>query len=267
MKNILIIGEHSYIGNALEEYVKLNIPRDIKDWTIEKVGAINQKWKLCDFSNYNVVILVAAMVHQKETKTNIDNYYRINRDMAIEIAKKAKLCKVSLFVFFSTMSVFGKNTTIINKTTKPNPSTHYGISKLEAEIEIMKLQNPGVFDIAIIRPPMVYGPGCKGNYQKLRKLAKIVPVFPDIHNKRSMISIDNLCEFIIHVIHQSETDFYHPQDPNYICTTELYTMLRNEYGKKTWKIPISYNIISIISKQSDILQKLFGDYYYLSDEI
>src|SRR5699024_450683 len=93
------------------------------------------------------------------------------------------------------MSVYGLEEGVIDDNTPLNPTTHYGKSKLQAEEKINELNNNS-FKVAIVRPPMIYGKGCKGNYQRLRRLALITPVFPYIDNKRSMIYIDNLRAFI-----------------------------------------------------------------------
>src|SRR5699024_4004170 len=91
--------------------------------------------------------------------------------------------------FLSTMSVYGLNEGIINEHTPLKPKTHYGKSKLQAE-ERIKLLATDTFKVAIIRPPMIYGKGCKGNYQRLRKLALMTPVFPDIYNYLRMIIVN-----------------------------------------------------------------------------
>lgn len=261
MKRILIVGKHSYIGSNFERYIIQN-RLDSSNWVVEKVGATDGSWKAHDFSQYDVVILVAAIVHQKETKKKEEQYFRVNRDMAIEIAKKSKKNGVNFFVFLSTMSVFGDNIQEITQDTKPLPTTYYGKSKLQAEESIWRLQENDKFIVAIIRPPMVYGPGCNGNYTKLVKIAKILPIFPDIENKRSVISIQNLCSFMTTCIECGEPGVYHPQDNDYACTTELYTSIRKRLGKGTRKTRICNKFILHASKKITFLRKMFGDCYY-----
>ena len=127
-----------------------------------------------------------------------DLYYRVNRDLAIEVAKKAKAEGVKQFVFMSSIIVYGdssSNRRVITRETVPTPSNDYGRSKLQAEQGITPLESDS-FKVVILRSPMVYGKGSKGNYSKLAKLAKKLSIFPDIDNERSMIHIDNLCEFV-----------------------------------------------------------------------
>ncbi|MBO1915018.1 NAD-dependent epimerase/dehydratase family protein, partial [Microvirga sp. 3-52] len=87
------------------------------------------------------------------------------------------------------------NNGIIDMYTTPAPSNFYGDSKLQAENQIKSL-NEDSFKVVILRPPMIYGKGSKGNYPKLAKAARKLPVFPNIDNQRSMLHIDNLCEFM-----------------------------------------------------------------------
>src|SRR5699024_2819593 len=160
-------------------------------------------WKEKDFSMYDVVVHVAGIAHRKETKENAQLYYEINRDLAYDVAQKSKTESVKQFIFLSSMSVYGLEEGVIDGRTPLHPKSNYGKSKLEAENLIQPLENKN-FKVAIIRPPMIYGKDCKGNYQRLAKIAKKVPVFPKIDNKRSMIYIDNLSEFIRLSIDRSE---------------------------------------------------------------
>lgn len=150
---------------------------------------------------------VAGKAHQKETIENKKEYYAINRDFAISIAQKAKSDGVKHFIQLSTMSVFRVSRGIINRTTPENPISHYDLSKLQAHTEILKL-SAQTFQIAIIKPPMVYGSEGPGNYQKLTKFATKVRVFPKINNYRSMIHIDNLTECIRLIIKEELEVFY-----------------------------------------------------------
>ena len=163
------------------------------------------------FSGYDSVFHVAGIAHIKETIKNRDLYFSVNRDLAYEVAKKAKEDGVRQFVFLSTMSVYGLNTGIIDNNTPEAPKNAYGRSKLEAEKLIRELEAAN-FQVAIIRPPMVYGKGAKGNYQRLSKFAQKSPIFPDYNNQRSMLYIDNLCEFVrLIIIHVSTGIFFSPK--------------------------------------------------------
>lgn len=251
----MIIGEHSYIGNAFNLYC---LKKEDCNFQIDKVGAVNRDWEKCDFQTYDVVFLVAAIVHKKEKK---ELYYKINRDMAITIAEKAKISGVKQFIFLSTMAVFGTKAEKITKNMRPNPDTFYGASKLKAEEELFTMSDK-TFIVTVVRPPMVYGYNCPGNFSKLKKIAKYTVLFPEIKNYRSMIYIETLCAYIEKMINQPKTEVYHIQNNQYVSTMKLFSEIRKAYGKYTYYIPGFEKLIRCISKKINIFQKIFGNCYY-----
>ena len=261
MKKILIVGEHSYIGNSFESFIKSSVEY-VDNWIVSKVSAVNGRWRGVALSKFDVVLLVAGIVHVKETEKNKGEYYRINRDMVIEIAKKSKENGVSLFIYISSMAVYGSDATRITKDTLPHPTSHYGKSKYQAEEQLLKLKTQGCFDVAIVRPPMVYGKGCKGNYDKLYKIAKYMPFFPDVQNRKSIISIQNLCFDLVKIINNNKSDIYHIKDPEDISVTKLYVTIRQSLGKKTIIIKVPSEIMSYAISKSNFMKKIFGDCYY-----
>ena len=164
----------------------------------------------------------------------------------------------------SSMSIYGMETGVITKDTAPNPKSHYGKSKLQAEQGITALEDES-FRVAVIRPPMIYGKGCKGNYQKLAKLARITPVFPDIENKRSMVYMDNLSEFVRKIIESENAGLYLPQNGEYVCTKELISKMAEIHGKRIYFIRLASPIIGFFIGKNGILTKLFGNLYYMSE--
>jgi len=258
MKKVLIIGANSYIGQSFHQYVSSYAKENI---TINLVSASDGAWKQADFSLYDVVLHLSGIVHRTETEDMEELYHKVNHNMAVDVAKKAKENSVKQFIFMSTAAVFGAKATRIKKDTLPNPTTYYGKTKLAAELDIIKLQEK-IFKVAIVRPPMVYGEGCKGNYSRLVKLAKLMPVFPKLHNKRSMIHIDTLCEFLVMLIEEEGFGYYHPQDEEYVDTCELVVKLRKGMGKRTWVIGTFNSPIRLIAKHVGSVNKMFGDCYY-----
>lgn len=266
MKKVLIIGVNSYIGNAFEKYI---INKHVKEEdsikniiVIDKISASNGEWKKTDFTGYDTILHLASIVHQKEKKEREKDYYRVNRDLAVQVATKAKNAKVKQFIFMSSASVFGSSATIINKGTQPLPDTLYGKSKLAAEKEILKLQDAD-FHVAIVRPPMVYGADCKGNYSKLVKFAKTTPIFPDIQNNRSMIHIDNLCEFLRLLIEHNGYGFYHPQNSYHICTSNMVKIISGCLGHDIYYTKTFNGIILFLEKRVNYIKKIFGNNYYV----
>lgn len=202
-KKVLITGAGSYIGDSFTEYARNNYLA-LKVDTVDMLGT---SWKEKDFSKYDIVLHVAGIAHadvgnvDEETK---GKYYTVNTDLAIEVCKKAKSEGVKEFIFMSSMIVygdsasFGKNK-IIDEHTVPIPSNFYGDSKLQADVAVRDLADDN-FKVIVLRPPMIYGKGSKGNYPTLAKFAKKLPLFPDVNNRRSMLHINNLCEFLCQIM-------------------------------------------------------------------
>ena len=259
MKKILITGANSYIGMSFEKYMQ-----QWQDaYQVDTVDMIDGSWRQKDFSGYDAVFHVAGIAHQKETEENAHLYYKVNRDLAVETAQKAKDDGVKHFVFLSTMAVYGMEEGAISRTTKTLPKSHYGKAKLEAEQGIEPMRSEA-FAVAVLRPPMVYGDGCKGNYQSLVKIAKKLPVFPNYKNKRSMIHIDRLCWYIKEQIDQQFDGLVLPQDEDYVCTCQMIKEIAEGMGRKMHMLKI-LNPAVWLAKRLTAGKKAFGDLYYERD--
>lgn len=262
MKKILITGVDSYIGTSVEKWLL----KEPEKYIVDTVDMRDGSWKEKDFSQYDVVFHVAAVVHQKEKPEMEELYLKVNRDLPIEVAKKAKEADVSQFIFMSTMAVYGEEgklgqEVIINRNTHVNPKTFYGVSKAKAEEELNKL-NDDSFRIVVLRPPMVYGPNCPGNYARLEKLAVNTPVFPLVDNKRSMLHIDKLCQSVKEYIDGEVQGLYFPQDDEYVNTSLVVKELAEKNGKS---IHLSKNagiVIKLIGKRVNLINKVFGNLVY-----
>lgn len=258
MRKVLVVGANSYIGQKIEEYINHNYS-DMID--ISLVSASDGAWINKDFSLYDAVLHLSGIVHKKENKKQEKLYFKVNQKLAVEVAEKAKNNNVRHFIFMSTAAVYNPNETCITKETVPCPKSYYGKSKLAAENEIIQLHEES-FKVAIIRLPLVYGEKCKGNYSKLVKIAKYMPIFPEYHNKRTMIHIDNLCEFIYKLILEEKGGYLYPQDEKYTDICELYINIRKSMGKKTLLIKNSNILIKALIPRSRIINKMFNDFYY-----
>lgn len=223
-KKVLITGAQSFIGESFERWVKIHYP-NIEVFTIDMK---DNSWCETDFSCYDTVFHVAGIAHVDIAKTNKvieDKYYAVNTELAIKTAETAKNAGVRQFIFMSSMIVYGDSAPygkekVINEQTVPRPTNCYGDSKLQGEIGIKKLGDHD-FHVAILRPPMIYGPKAKGNYITLAKLAKRLTVFPDVRNQRSMLYIDNLCEFVSLLVLSGEDGIYFPQNKEYTEISSL----------------------------------------------
>lgn len=255
MKRVLITGKNSYIGTSLEKWLM----KEPNKYNVDTIDMKDDSWKKKDFKSYDVVFHVAGIAHIKETNDNKNLYYKVNRDLAYEVALKAKEDGVKQFLFLSSMSVYGVENGIIDKNTPLKPNSAYGKSKLEAEELINTLQN-GSFTVATLRPPMVYGKGCKGNYPKLSRLALKVPIFPNINNKRSMIYIDNLSEFVKQIIDNESYGLFFPQNAEYVNTSEMVRLIAQYHGKRVLLTKLLNPFLKLFNVR--IFNKVFGDLVY-----
>lgn len=255
MKNILITGKNSYIGTSLENWLM----RESDQYKVDTVDMKDGSWKEKDFNLYDVVFHVAGIAHIKETSDNQDLYYKVNRDLAYETALKAKQDGVEQFIFLSSMSVYGIENGVIDKSTPLEPNSAYGKSKIEAEELINKLQDDS-FTVATLRPPMVYGKGCRGNYPRLVGLALKTPIFPKVDNKRSMIYIDNLSEFVKHLIDNKSGGLFFPQNAEYVNTSEMVRLIAEAHEKKIVMTKLFNPLLRLLNGST--VNKVFGDLVY-----
>jgi len=255
LKKVLITGFNSYVGTNLENHLM----RENLEYHVETLDMRNPNWINFDFSTFDVVFHVAGIVHVKETKKNRILYYKVNRDLAIKTAQVAKDSGVKQFIFMSSMSVFNSSERRINITTLPNPQSIYGKTKLEAESGILKLQSKD-FKVVILRPPMIYGYNCPGNYAALRIFLKRIRIIPIIHNIKSFIYIGNLTHFIIQVIENESTGIFHPYNTDNISTSQLAQTISEINGFKILKIKIPNIIFNVLRFKK--LKKIVNSHYY-----
>lgn len=262
MKKILITGKNSYIGNSLKKW--------LEKWpalyTVSVVDMLNNDWNQCDFSEYDCVYHVAGIAHKKNVSDEM--YDKVNHILAVDVARKAIESGVSQFILMSSGAVYSQNDKKhkeikVDESSELNPSTSYGISKMKAEKDILVLSKLSKTKIAILRPPMVYGYGAKGNYNSLVKIATKLSFFPKIENTRSMIYIDNLCEFIRLVIDNECDGVYLPQNGEYVCTYKMVKLISEIHGKQMFLTKIMNLGIHILGILSDKVNKAFGSYIYL----
>lgn len=261
IKRILITGKNSYIGTSFEKWMA----QWPEKYSVDTVDMIDESWREKSFSGYDVVFHVAGIAHVSADPAKEDLYFKVNRDLAIETAEKAKSDEVKQFIFMSSMIVYGKDEPagsrkVITPDTQPLPSDFYGRSKLEADLAIQKMAEES-FAVSIMRPPVIYGPGCKGNFPRLLNLAKKTFVFPNISNLRSMLYIDNLCEFLRIVIDNRKIGILFPQNKEYVSTKDVIVEYRRQKGKSTILLPFPGFLISLMSG-IDVFNKAFGTKVY-----
>lgn len=260
MKKILITGKGSYIGISLMKWLE----KYPDQYQVEELDLQDLSWKEKDFSPFDVVFHVAGIAHVSTDPNLEELYYTVNRDLTIETAEKAKDEGVKQFIFMSSMIVYGDSRpelANITLDTKPRPANFYGNSKLQAEEGINKLQDEN-FGIVVLRPPMIYGKGSKGNYPRLSNLAQKTPIFPDIDNKRSMLHIDNLTEFIRLMMDNDESGTFFPQNKEHVKTSEMVKLI-SEVHNKNMRLTQLFNFcIAPFINKVNVLNKVFGDLAY-----
>jgi galacturonosyltransferase len=272
-RKVCITGAHSYIGESFETYAKDHYSAQFEIHTLSLRGSA---WKNFDFSSYDAVFHVAGIAHadvgavSEETKKQ---YYAVNTDLAIETAQKAKAAGVKQFVFMSSMIVYGESAGYgqkrqITKDTIPDPANFYGDSKWQADQGVRALADEN-FQVAVLRPPMIYGKGSKGNYPTLAKLAKKLPVFPKVENERSMLHIDNLCEFLCQLMLLGTGGIYFPQNGTYTNTSEMVKEIAKVSGKKiresTFFTPAVVLGSKMPGKIGGLVNKAFGNMTYAQE--
>ena len=182
MKRVLITGANSFLGDNTKKYLE-----EHGNYQVDILDMLDENWIKTDFSKYDVVFNVCAIVHRPDEK-NIDLYYKVNRDLAVEIAKKAKEAGVKQFIQTSTDGVFGIDAGIMSIENGFCPKTNYEVSKYEADCLLEEMRNNS-FKVCILRPPLIYGANCKGNFPKLVKFAKKYSFFPSLKNKKILFML------------------------------------------------------------------------------
>ena len=261
MWKVLITGKNSYIGTSVEKWLS----KDGKPFQITTVDTRDNNWKKEDFSQYDTVFHVAGIAHVDAKKSMEQLYYKVNRDLTLEIAKRAKESGVKQFIFMSSMIVFHESQSltseVITKNTKPSPNGFYGNSKLQADKGLRELEDDD-FKVVILRPPMIYGNDSRGNFLRLVWLATVTPIFPNWHNKRSMLYIDNLCEFVKQIIIREERGTFYPQNKELADTVEIVKYFAHAKNHYIFVSGVFNIFVRIGSPFLNALNNMFATYYY-----
>lgn len=276
-KRVLITGAGSYIGETFKAYAEEYYPA----LEIDAVDMLDSAWREKDFSEYDIIYHVAGIAHADVG--NVDDatkekYYVVNTDLTVEVCEKAKREGAKEFIFMSSMIVYGDSAPygkkkVIDEHTVPVPANFYGDSKLQADVAVRELADDK-FKVIVLRPPMIYGKGSKGNYPVLAKLAKKLPVFPDVDNERSMLYVGNLCEFLCLIMLVKEFKenavVLIPQNGEWTKTSEMVKEIAEVSGKKiklmggVMKMAVSIGG-KVPGKIGGLVNKAFGNSCYTYD--
>lgn len=266
MKKILITGANSYIGTSFEKYIRENF---VDQYQVDTIDMIDGTWREKSFAGCDVVYHVAGIAHSDSGKISAEKeklYRSVNTDLTVETAKKAKADGAKQFIFMSSAIVYGDSGKIgkkkvITKDTPTDPANCYGDSKVQAELGIFPLQDE-TFKVCVLRPPMIYGKGSKGNFPQLEKFAKKLKFFPYVKNERSMLYVGNLVEFVRLMIENEEQGIFWPQNAEYSNTSELVKMIGAANGKKIFLLKGFGWLLKIMSVFTGLINKAFGNLSY-----
>lgn len=261
MKRVLITGAGSYVGS----WVRRRLEREPEKFVVSELDVQDDAWRSFDFAGWDAVFHVAGIAHVSTDPSMEALYYKVNRDLAIEVGERAKKVGVGQLIFMSSSIVYGDSTAgdrgPITRETPANPANFYGKSKLEAEEGLEALADE-CFGVAILRCPMIYGPGCRGNFPTLAKLARRLPVFPRVNNRRSVLYVENLAEFVAQVIEHDLSGMFWPQNAEYMSTSEAVRLLGEAQGspvRVTWLLS---PLAALALHTTNAGRKAFGSLYY-----
>lgn len=276
-KKVMLVGIGGYIGGKFTEYIKKNYP----DWQVDAVDSMNRKWADADFHGYDAVYNVSGLAHANARQGSEEQYYAVNGQLPIDVATKAKAEGVPLFVQMSSQIVYGDMSGLgeekmITAETVPSEPTIYGKSKMMAERGLQALvetegsngsngsRGSKGFQVAIMRPPLIYSEYARDNFPRLVNFAKKMPIFPNLKNKQSMVYVDNLCELIRLIIENNKGGIYYPQQECYIETSKIVRDIANAVGNHMWQTRIFNPALRLLSKvpQLGFIHKAFGSIAY-----
>ena len=261
MKRVLITGAGSYVGG----WVRKRLEREPERFSVEELDVQDDAWRSFDFSSFDSVFHVAGIAHVSTDPSMETLYYQVNRDLAVEVGKRAKAAGVPQLVFMSSSIVYGDSSSRdegpITREAPANPANFYGRSKLEAEEGLQRLADER-FGVAILRCPMIYGPGCKGNFPTLAKIARRLPIFPEVRNKRSVLYVENLAEFVAQVVDRGLSGMFWPQNADYMSTSEAVRLLGEAQGSSVHVTCALSPFASLALRFTEAGRKAFGSLYY-----
>jgi len=279
---VLVTGATGFVGNALLEAmvrddrvvsaaVRCNDASLIEQVTQYPIGDLSSNNNFSDaLKGVDVVIHLAARVHviQESSLDPLTEFRKINKDATLNLARQAVEAGVKRFIFLSSIKVNGEITQpgeVFAPDDRFVPIDPYGLSKQEAEHELLELARETGLEVVIIRPPLVYGPAVKGNFALMMKwLIKGIPLpFGSVHNRRSLLALDNLVSFIICCVGhpKAANEIFLVSDGADVSTTELLQKVAKALGKKPLLLPVPVGLMRFFARmigRSDVADRMFN---------
>ncbi|ATI02454.1 MULTISPECIES: SDR family oxidoreductase [Cycloclasticus] len=281
MSRVLVTGATGFIGRAVTERL-LSSGHSVVAAVRQSSGILGLGVKVVEVGNtsaqtdwrqelnkVDVLIHCAGRAHiiNEMVTDPLAEFRQINTASTLNLAKQAAEVGVRRFVFISSIKVNGELT--VKEAFCPDdifvPTDPYGLSKYEAEQGLLALVKSTDMEVVIIRPTLVYGSGVKGNFASLLKwIESTVPLpFGAIDNKRSLVALENLVDFIIHCIDhpRAANEIFLISDGEDVSTTELIQKVSNAFGKKAFLLPIPVTWMRFVARvmgKTDVVNRLFG---------
>jgi len=272
-ETILITGASGFIGRHLISFLQAddfilrcsvhNNERNRSVSVVKDIGA-ETMWQEC-LADVNIVVHLAAYVQSSDLES-METFRQINVEGTLNLARQAAVAGVKRFVFISSIKVNGEETTSgspFSENTLPKPQSFYAISKYEAEQGLRVISEETGLDVVIVRPPLVYGPDVKGNFKTMIRWAgKGIPLpLGAIQNKRSLVAIDNLVDFIVTCIKHpaAANQTFVVSDDEDLSTTQLLKHLSTAMEKSLFLIPVPVILLRFgagLFGKREIIQRL-----------
>lgn len=290
MQKILVTGANGFVGSALVRAlsklefravaaIRKKSPGLSDSLDYVEVGDLSPQQDWSQFlHDIDSVIHLAARVHimGDESTDALDIYRRTNTDSTLNLARQAAEAGNRRFIFLSSIKVNGESTNgrpPFSERDICQPSDPYAISKYEAEIGLRDISEETGMEVVIIRPPLIYGPGVKGNFVRMMNLvSKGVPLpLGAVRNQRSLLAMENLVDFLIVCLNhpKAANETFLLSDGEDLSTTELIQKLAHSQGKNARLIPIPVKLMrfaSVITGKKDVADRLFGSLQISSDK-
>lgn len=282
MHSVLITGASGFVGKSLcvqmlrQGYSIRAAIRStalpIENVEVELVETIdaNTDWSNA-LAEADVIIHLAARVHVMKDHASdpLAEFRKVNVDGTLNLARQAAKACVKRFIFISSVKVNGEYTDTgapFTELDKPHPQDAYGISKLEAELGLLKIAQETGMEVVIIRPPLIYGVGVKANFASLLSVVKRGIPLPlgAINNKRSFIYVENLVSFILHCVYHplAANEVFLVSDGQDLSTTGLLKACASAMGVKSRLLPVPQKLIEVVAAmlgKRAVAQRLCGN--------
>ena len=283
---ILVTGGTGFIGKRLvkalesrgEDIMILSRQSFNDDDNILNIDLTKESPSIEELQDISTIFHLAAYTHDLSNPKEMESLYKsLNIDATVRLANSAVMANVKRFIFVSSVKAGEPNINDHSKSIQDNhiPQGIYGETKREAEMQLLDITENTSMNLTIVRPSLVYGQGSKGNLSIMLEGIKKgwFPRFPKVHNRRSMIHVDDLVSAILFLEGNQESygEIYIATDGEDYSINKIYTALCNLAGKSysKWEIPLF--LLKIIAKlNSNInykVQKLIGDEFYSSKKL